>query len=83
MRYIDVFNHFFPARLYELMLASPAGQKDLGKRMRGIPALYDIDERLRVVDSLSRLHPDSLPRHAGDRPARGPGTGAGMGAARQ
>jgi aminocarboxymuconate-semialdehyde decarboxylase len=32
------------------MLSSPAGQKDLGKRMRGIPALYDIDERLRVVD---------------------------------
>jgi predicted TIM-barrel fold metal-dependent hydrolase len=51
MRYIDVFNHFFPQRIYELMLASPAGQKDLGKRMRGIPALYDIEERLRVVDS--------------------------------
>ena len=50
MRYIDAFNHFFPKRIYELMLASPAGQKDLGKRMRGIPALYDIDERLRVVD---------------------------------
>src|SRR5215471_7145834 len=51
MRYIDVFNHFFPKRIYELMLESPAGQKDLGKRMRGIPALYDIEERLRVVDS--------------------------------
>ena len=51
MRYIDAFNHFFPKRIYELMLQSPAGQKDLGKRMRGIPALYDIDERLRVVDS--------------------------------
>jgi aminocarboxymuconate-semialdehyde decarboxylase len=51
MRYIDVFNHFFPKRIYELLLESPAGQKDLGKRMRGIPALYDIDERLRVVDS--------------------------------
>ena len=51
MRYIDAFNHFFPKRLYELILASPAGQKDLGKRMQGIPALYDIDERLRVVDA--------------------------------
>src|SRR5262245_49273817 len=49
MRYIDAFNHFFPKRIYELMLQSPAGQKDLGKRMRGIPALYDIEERLRVV----------------------------------
>ena len=51
MRYIDAFNHFFPERIYELLLQSPAGQKDLGKRMRGIPALYDIDERLRVVES--------------------------------
>ena len=33
------------------MLQSPAGQKDLGKRMQGIPALYDVEERLRVVDS--------------------------------
>ena len=51
MRYIDAFNHFFPKRIYELMLQSPAGQKDLGKRMQGIPALYDVEERLRVVDS--------------------------------
>ena len=39
MRYVDAFNHFFPGRIYELLLQSPAGQKDLGKRMRGIPAL--------------------------------------------
>jgi hypothetical protein len=45
MRYIDAFNHFL------LMLQSPAGQKDLGKRMQGIPALYDVEERLGVVDS--------------------------------
>ena len=30
---------------------SPAGQKDIGKRVRGIPALYDLDLRLKVVDS--------------------------------
>ena len=83
MRYIDAFNHFFPSRFYELMIASPAGQKDLGKRMRGIPALYDIDERLRVVDSF----PDytqilCLGMPAIDRLA-GPDQCAGMGAARQ
>src|SRR5438105_14236929 len=53
MRYIDAFNHFFPKRIYELMLQSPAGQKDLGKRMQGIPALYNIEERLRVVDAFA------------------------------
>jgi len=61
MRYIDAFNHFFPKRIYELMLQSPAGQKDLGKRMRGIPALYDVEERLRVVDSFPD-YTQGLPR---------------------
>ena len=51
MRYIDAFNHFFPARFFAGLVATPAGQKDMGKRVRGIPALFDLDERLRVVDS--------------------------------
>ena len=38
MRYIDAFNHFFPKRFYELLLESPAAQKDLGKRIRGNPS---------------------------------------------
>ena len=50
MRYIDAFNHFFPRRYYDALLETPAGAKDLGKRVRGIPALSNIDERLRVVD---------------------------------
>ena len=51
MRYIDAFNHFFPKRYYDALLETPAGSKDLGKRVRGIPALSDIDLRLRVVES--------------------------------
>lgn len=50
MRYIDAFNHFFPRRFFAGLLETPAAQKDIGKRVRGIPALYDLDERLRVVD---------------------------------
>jgi uncharacterized protein len=50
MRYIDAFNHFFPKRYYDPLLETPAGQKDLGKRVRGIPALSDIDLRVRVVE---------------------------------
>src|SRR5215471_17602079 len=51
MRYIDAFNHFFPARFWAGLLETPAAQKDMGKRVRGIPALFDLDERLRIVDS--------------------------------
>jgi predicted TIM-barrel fold metal-dependent hydrolase len=50
VRYIDAFNHFFPRRYYDALLETPAGAKDLGKRVRGIPALSDLDERMRVVD---------------------------------
>ena len=50
MRYIDAFNHFNPKRYFDELLQSPAGQKDIGKRVRGIPALYDLDLRLKVVD---------------------------------
>ena len=53
MRYIDAFNHFNPKRYHEHVLESPLGQKDLGKRIRDIPALWDIDQRLKVVDQFS------------------------------
>src|SRR5579862_4962804 len=64
MRYIDAFNHFFPKCYYEALLATPAGAKDLGKRVRGIPALSDLDLRLRIVESFenySQLLSHGLP----------------------
>ena len=51
MRYIDAFNHFFPARFFAGVLETPAAQKDMGKRIRAIPALWDSDLRLRIVES--------------------------------
>jgi aminocarboxymuconate-semialdehyde decarboxylase len=50
MRYIDAFNHFFPKRLWDKMLESDGAARDIGKRMRGVPCIYDLDERLRCVD---------------------------------
>ncbi|MDB5650033.1 MAG: amidohydrolase [Hyphomicrobiales bacterium] len=50
MRYIDSFCHFFPQGLWEKMLESEGAAKDIGKRMRGIPCIYDLDERRRCVD---------------------------------
>jgi aminocarboxymuconate-semialdehyde decarboxylase len=51
MRYIDAFNHFFPDRFFQGVLQTPAAAKDMGKRIRGIPALFDLDERRRIVES--------------------------------
>ena len=50
MQYIDAYNHFFPRKYYDALLDTPAGTKDLGKRVRGIPALSDLDLRLKLVD---------------------------------
>lgn len=50
MRYIDAYTHFFPRRYYDALLETPGAAKDLGKRVRGIPALSDVDVRLKVVE---------------------------------
>lgn len=50
MRYVDVFNHFFPKELWDRMLVTPGTAQNIGKRMRGIPCIYDLDERFRVLD---------------------------------
>ena len=54
MPYIDAFNHFFPKRFFDRLLDTPAGQKDMGKRVRGLPAIYDLDDRNRVVDTFAK-----------------------------
>lgn len=46
---IDAFNHFFPAKYFEKVVAS--GIKDIGKRVQEIPALHDLDLRRKLVDS--------------------------------
>src|SRR5438552_6503468 len=46
MKKIDVFNHVLPQRLFERI----GELKDIGKRVREVPMLVDLDERLRVMD---------------------------------
>lgn len=48
MRYVDAFNHFFPSGIWERL--QDIGGKDIAKRMQGVPAIFDLDERLRLVD---------------------------------
>src|SRR5450631_2782503 len=40
MRKVDIFNHVMPLKFFER----------IGKRMREVPMLYDLDERFRVMD---------------------------------
>lgn len=47
---IDAYTHFIPAGILQAMDRIGAGQRDIGKRMRGIPCIYDLDARLRMLD---------------------------------
>jgi uncharacterized protein len=46
---IDAYTHFIPPKFFERLVASGAG--DIGKRMRSIPAIYDLDHRRKMVES--------------------------------
>ena len=46
---IDAYTHFMPSRMFKLLVDS--GYPDIGKRMREVPCIYDIDLRKKVVDT--------------------------------
>ena len=50
MRYIDAFNHFFPRPFFDKIMTLPRLEREIGKRVRNVPAIYDLDERRRVVE---------------------------------
>ena len=48
---IDAYTHFMPQAFYKLLVES--GYPDIGKRMREVPCIHDLDERKRVVDQFT------------------------------
>jgi uncharacterized protein len=46
---VDAYTHFIPQRFYKEIL-SKGDHKDIGKRMMGVPSIYDVKVRLKVVD---------------------------------
>jgi uncharacterized protein len=51
MRKIDVFNHIYPPPYHARLMSVAPDYKDIGKRMRNIPMLADLDVRFRVMDT--------------------------------
>jgi len=47
---IDIFNHIFPKIFYDKMIEVAPNYKDIGKRVREVPVLVDLDARFRVMD---------------------------------
>ena len=47
---IDVFNHLFPQQFFDKFINVPDGPKDIGKRVRSIPSIVDLNARFRIMD---------------------------------
>ncbi len=48
---IDAYTHFFPKKFFDKMLEVAGQYKDMGKRVRAIPPLFDLDARKRIIDT--------------------------------
>jgi uncharacterized protein len=51
MRKIDIYNHIFPKRFFDRMLEVAPHHADMGKRVRNIPVLVDLDLRFKQMDA--------------------------------
>jgi predicted TIM-barrel fold metal-dependent hydrolase len=47
---IDIFNHIFPKKYYDKMMEVNPNLADIGKRVRNVPVLVDLEARFRVMD---------------------------------
>jgi predicted TIM-barrel fold metal-dependent hydrolase len=47
---IDIFNHILPERFFAEFQKVAPGLKDMGKRVRNIPVITDLDARFRMMD---------------------------------
>ena len=47
---IDIFNHIFPKIFFDKMMEIAPDIADLGKRVRGVPVLFDLDARFQTMD---------------------------------
>ncbi|HLW77839.1 MAG TPA: amidohydrolase family protein [Bryobacteraceae bacterium] len=54
MKKIDVFNHILPEPFFAEFLRIAGGLADMGKRVRNLPALYDLTPRFRVMDEIQK-----------------------------
>jgi uncharacterized protein len=50
MRKLDVFNHIYPTAYFDRVMQVAPDYKDVGKRMRNVPMLIDLETRFRVMD---------------------------------
>ena len=47
---VDAYTHFFPEQFFTKLNEVAGDYKDMGKRIRSLPALFDLNVRKKIVD---------------------------------
>jgi len=47
---IDIYNHIFPQNYFDEYIAGPKALPDIGKRVRNMPTIVNLDARFKVMD---------------------------------
>ena len=64
---IDIYCHIFPDRFFQEMTKVTPMMENLGKRLRTITKLFDLDARFREMDEYRRLPADHFIAQSGHR----------------
>ena len=64
---IDAYTHFFPKTFFDKMIEVAGQYKDMGKRVRAIPPLHDLDARKKIIDTHKDYAADHRLSAAADR----------------
>lgn len=56
MKKIDIFNHIWPPAYYQKVQEVAPQLKDMGRRVKSVPMITDLDERFRVMDLYEDYH---------------------------
>ena len=67
---VDAYTHFFPERFFTKLNEVAGDYKDMGKRIRSLPALFDLNVRKKIVDGHKDYVADPVLSAAADREIR-------------
>jgi len=56
MKKIDIFNHIWPEAYYKKVQEVAPHLKDMGRRVKSVPMITELDERFRVMDLFDDYH---------------------------
>ena len=76
--FVDIFTHIFPGDFFDHMTRAAPKLENIGKRMRQVTQLHDLDERFRMMDAFGEYAQIICLPHPPLEEVTDPETGAGL-----